>query len=238
MKFLKVLIIIVILDFCLGIFVTNRQMYRPPKKYYTIFKTVTSFDFMLLGLLIFLYTGSDVYFKFLPGYLFCFLGDFLLAIAKKEDGQLISSRFMAGMGSFSLGHIFYLIQYCGILGDRLAGKGMIIPIMFALFLCVGTMVASRSKYFHYGHKAPYCAAYGAMVGFFGGLGLDMLLFMSEEAYIIMLGIGAFLFMCSDSVLALKYFLIARHEKKKPFGYIELTLYYIAMGLLVTFPLAL
>lgn len=196
---------------------------------YTTLKTMASLLFIALGLAAYRASGHEIYKEFLPAYMCCFAGDICLAAARDAEGRLNTKLFMMGLGSFALAHIFFIRQFFEIQ----AGKISLFAIVFAVIVPIGNIIASKSPKYNYGKKIIACIIYGVLIGMVGGFGIDFMI-NGDIRYIRFIGISAFVFMCSDAIIAIKYFRKNTPETRKILGKIELTLYYIAMLGLSTF----
>ena len=207
---------------------TISYMYSREQKEYAAMKTITCALYLMIGFYSFMKTKDSMYLDFLPAYCLCFAGDVMLANCKGENGIIKRKPFGMGAAAFAFAQIVFGIEYLKI-NDWHYG---IFPIIGAALLGIGTIIASRSKHFNYGKNVVICTIYGCIVGSIGGLGIQTLIHHADQGvYVILLGIAAIVFACSDTVLALKYFKV---KKADWFGAFELSTYYIAMLLLSSF----
>jgi len=198
---------------------------------YTSLKTITSFLFLAIGLAAYRVSGRDLYMEFLPAYVCCFAGDVCLATARDAEGKLNTKNFLMGLGMFALAHVFFIKQFIALE----AGKLSMYAIAFGLIIPAANIIASRTKKYNYGKKIIACAIYGVLIGLVGGFGLEFMI-NGQTDYLRFIGLSAFLFMCSDTIIGIKYFRINSPAVRKRLGRAELTLYYMAMLGLSTFTL--
>lgn len=188
---------------------------------------MTSFMFLLIGLVSFLITKNNIYFKFLPGYIFCFLGDYFLAIAKTPNGILKKNKFLVGLGLFALAHVMFIGSFVLILKGEIGYIWLICATIGCLFMY---LKKKKGKLDFKGSTIP-CLIYCAFVNSFFGLSLTYAIKCNFEMHSVILFIGSLLFMLSDSVLSFKYF---GSQRKEWYIMVELSLYYIGMLLISIF----
>ncbi|MDO4545355.1 MAG: lysoplasmalogenase family protein [Bacillota bacterium] len=219
------MILITVISVLYGILalVTIGVMYRNRQGPYTVLKTVTSLLFLLVGFLAYRHTGNPLYFYLLPGFIFCFLGDVLLAVAHEIDNKLKNPYFVLGVGSFLVAHVFFCWQFLGILEWHISW-----PAVIAIIMTGVTVSSVRSEKYDYGPNKIPSIIYSFFVGLLCGLGLQLFLDEPSNGQLIFLGAGSVLFLVSDYLLSMKYF---RIEKPKCLGFFVLVAYYGAMWLL-------
>lgn len=205
-----------------------RAMYKNELAKYTRYKMITSTLFLLIGLNAFILSSSELYLYFLPGYVFCFLGDFFLAIAKTPSGMLKKKKFMFGLVSFGLAHILYIIAIFRMLNGNI-GWYFILFTIFGFFFVFYSY--KKDKYEIKGKLIIPCFCYATLVATFVGMTFTHLISVGIYSQSLLLFIGSLGFMISDMVLSFKYF---GKEKKRWYILVELILYYVAMLLLSVF----
>lgn len=234
------------------------------EKAYLYSKIGASTAFLILAAVCSLESGNSLWLGFLPGYILCAAGDILLPLsgeirpASAEPGKKKPSKykkkeaaaepeyqmpplrqpwFTAGVAVFAGAHVVYIYQ----LGKMLQWE--ISPIWFIMSaaVLVYTIWTVKSSQYDYQGKAPICIAYSVLIGFFGGMGMDLLIrhmtargegFLGTEGCL-MLAVGAICFMISDALLAMSYF------KKKMWwmlGIPVMLFYYGAMYFMTAFTL--
>ncbi|MEI9947053.1 MAG: lysoplasmalogenase [Chitinophagaceae bacterium] len=127
--------------------------------------------------------------------LFSWLGDVLLLFESKN-----SLFFLLGLSAFLLAHIFYIIFFHKIrFNESIAGKWwllLIVVVYYALLLSI------LSPYL--GSMKIPVRIYGVVISFMFMLAMHMLFLKNKRTGLLMM-IGAFLFVVSDSVLAINKF---------------------------------
>ena len=207
------------------------NMYRQKQKNYLIFKTVTSIIFVLMGAAAFRISGSQLFMAFLPAYVFCLIGDILLALAHEIDNNLKNPQFTLGVGAFAIAHLFFIWKIQTYMFSGVSVGGIIMSLLLGAY----TVWTTRRSAFEYGSNKVPSIIYSLIVGFLGGMGIELIIGSFTEglgspAYVLM-ALGMVFFMVSDTILANKYF---RKEGKGWFGTAVLIFYYGAMGLLTAF----
>lgn len=224
-----ILLAFIVLLYIVMIAVTIKYMYRLDQKKYTVAKTATSIGFLAIGLISYIISGQDIYLAFLPAYLFCLVGDVLLALCNEIENKLKNPQFTLGVVSFAFAHIFIIREF----GKILSWKISPFWIVFSAGLLIYTIitVTLKKEKFCYGSNAVPSCIYAAVVGLCGGMGLDIIWNLGDYLFCLVLGAGSVFFMISDFILANKYF---RISKKAWFGGAVMIFYYGAMGMLSIF----
>ena len=217
-----------ILLYAVSLIASIRVMYKNDLVKYTRYKMTTSSLFILIGLMAFLISNSELYLYFLPGYIFCFLGDLFLAIAKTPSGILKKKKFLFGLVSFGLAHGLYINSIAKMLNGKVGWYFILFTISGFLFVFTSY---KRDKYEIKGKLIIPCFIYATLVSTFLGMTFTYLIRGGINRESILLFIGSLCFMVSDMILSFKYF---GKEKKKWYILVELVLYYIAMLLLSVF----
>ena len=207
------------------------NMYRQKQKSYLIFKTVTSVIFVLMASAAFRISGSELFVAFLPAYVFCLIGDVMLALAHEIDNNLKNPQFTLGVGAFAIAHLFFIWKIQTYMFSGVSVGGIIMSLLLGAY----TVWTTRSSAFEYGSNKVPSIIYSLIVGFLGGMGIELIIGSFTEglgspAYVLM-ALGMVFFMVSDTILANKYF---KKEGKGWFGAAVLIFYYGAMGLLTAF----
>ena len=207
------------------------NMYSQKQKSYLIFKTVTSVIFVLMGAAAFRISDSQLFMAFLPAYVFCLIGDILLALAHEIDNNLKNPQFTLGVGAFAIAHLFFIWKIQTYMFSGVSVGGIIMSLLLGAY----TVWTTRSSAFEYGSNKVPSIIYSLIVGFLGGINIKLIINSFTEglgspAYVLM-ALGMVFFMVSDTILANKYF---RKEGKGWFGTAVLIFYYGAMGLLTAF----
>lgn len=203
--------------------ITINVMYRNRQKNYVLMKTLTSILFLLIGLFAYHVTDDSFYLACLPGFILCFLGDVLLALAHEIDNRLKNPQFVLGVGSFLLAHVFFCCQFLLLLDWQIKWPTVISLIMVGI-----TISCTLNPKYDYGSNKIPSIIYSFFVGLLCGLGLQLLMENPDNGMAVALGIGSVCFLASDYALSLKYF---RIEKPRFLGLFVLVAYYGAMWLL-------
>ena len=208
------------------------NMYRQKQKSYLAFKTITSIIFVLLGAAAYRISGSEFFAAFLPAYIFCLIGDVLLALAHEIDNNLKNPQFTLGVGAFAIAHLFFIWRIQMYMFAQVSIGGIIMSLLLGAY----TVWTTKNSAFEYGSNKVPSILYALIVGFLGGMGIELLIGALTEglgspAYVLM-ALGMVFFMISDTILANKYF---RKEARHWCGAAVLIFYYGAMGLLTVFP---
>ena len=248
---------------CAGLAANNLIMKK--EKPYLYSKIGASGLFLVLSLVCWMESGNHLWLGFLPGYVLCAAGDILLPLSgeirpsavktgkskpskyKKKTAEpevpevqmppLRNPWFNLGVLVFALAHVVYIWQ----LGSLMSWEISPIWFVFAAGVTGFTFWTTRSSSYEYQGHGPVCILYSVLIGFFGGMGVDLLIrHITAEAGSVfgsdgclMLAVGALFFMLSDALLATNYF------KKKVWwmlGLAVMLFYYGAMYFLTTFTL--
>ena len=230
----KMIIILAIMTavYVAMVYGTIINMYRQKQKSYLAFKTITSIIFVLLGAAAYRISGSEFFAAFLPAYIFCLIGDVLLALAHEIDNNLKNPQFTLGVGAFAIAHLFFIWRIQMYMFAQVSIGGIIMSLLLGAY----TVWTTKNSAFEYGSNKVPSILYALIVGFLGGMGIELLIGAITEglgspAYVLM-ALGMVFFMISDTILANKYF---RKEARHWYGAAVLIFYYGAMGLLTVFP---
>ena len=109
------------------------NMYRQKQKNYLIFKTVTSIIFVLMGAAAFRISGSQLFMAFLPAYVFCLIGDILLALAHEIDNNLKNPQFTLGVGAFAIAHLFFIWKIQTYMFSGVSVGGIIMSLLLGAY---------------------------------------------------------------------------------------------------------
>ncbi|MCR5763283.1 MAG: lysoplasmalogenase [Treponema sp.] len=189
-------------------------------------KTTTSIMFVITGFLA-ARSSKDSFSTYtkliLTGLILGMLGDILLAL------QYISiGFFVAGLISFALGHIFYVISFSlkSQKMDIITFLPMIIVLpLFLLLVCI-------SKQFDFQGLFPCILIYGIILTFMEGKSLNLLKYTEKAKKFVILTItGTSLFAISDIILLFILFMNLQSSLKNVLGIFNLVTYYIGQGLI-------
>ena len=228
---MKIILEIITAVYAVMVYGTLINMYRQKQKSYLIFKTFTSLIFILMAAAAFRISGSEFFAAFLPAYFFCLVGDVMLALAHEIDNKLRNPQFTIGVGAFAIAHLFFIWRIQPYMFSGVSIGGIIVSLLMGTY----TFLTTRSAAFDYGSNKIPSILYSLIVGFLGGMGIDLLVGavmegLGSPAYVLM-ALGMVFFMASDFILANKYF---RKEGKSWYGAAVLVFYYGGMGLLAAF----
>ena len=136
------------------------------------------------------------------------------------------------MGAFAIAHLFFIWRIQMYMFAQVSIGGIIMSLLLGAY----TVWTTKNSAFEYGSNKVPSILYALIVGFLGGMGIELLIGAITEglgspAYVLM-ALGMVFFMISDTILANKYF---RKEARHWYGAAVLIFYYGAMGLLTVFP---
>lgn len=198
--------------------------YKPYRNYRGIFKTVTSILFVFISISGYVENNTNfTYFIFiLLGLILSLFGDIFL-ISAKENENSMSKNFIYGLLSFSFTHIFFSIGFISINGFN------IYTIIFTILLSsISVFILKSINGLDFKGMFKYVAFYAIVISFMFAQSLNLYFINKSNFNILIVAIGALLFVLSDLILAFDYF-----YKKPPkfLGVLNLLVYYTAQALI-------
>lgn len=163
---------------------------------YILSKSICSVAFTGIFVYSLLKSGQTQWFSYLlPAFLFCMIGDILLAVYKLSKKQGI---FFSGAGFFLFGHLAFISYLCHL--QPLFILDFIIP-----FCCVGLIFLFRHfSLISIGKPLPFILLYTFCLGLFFSKSLRMLLTI-PTASSLYFALGSLLFFISDFILLFLHF---------------------------------
>lgn len=203
-----------------SIYIGVELFYKPLFAFF--FKALASMSFIVLGSVsVAIFRGGPTL-LILFGLLFGMVGDLILALRplrpKEEDHTII----LAGIISFSLGHIFYLLFLLEV------SRFSFYSILFSIGMTVIVMVVSYAMKFQMGKTKIPSYIYSFLIFLMVGQTIVYYLQQGNRPNVIMILIGAFLFGISDLILAPIYY---NHMNHKAMIASNLITYYAAQILI-------
>lgn len=198
--------------------------YKPYKNYRGISKTITSILFVFVAISGYIENNTNfAYFIFiLLGLIFSLFGDVFLIYAKESESTM-SKNFIYGLLSFSFAHIFFSVGFISI------SDFSIYTIIFTLILSSISLLFLKSiKGLDFKGMFNYVAFYAIVISFMFAQSLNLYLSNSFSFDILIVTIGALLFVLSDLILAFDYFY---KNSPKILGALNLLVYYSAQALI-------
>lgn len=198
--------------------------YKPYKNYRGISKTITSILFVFIAISGYIENNTNfAYFIFiLLGLIFSLFGDVFLIYAKESE-YTMSKNFIYGLLSFSFAHIFFSVGFISI------SDFSIYTIIFTLILSSISLLFLKSiKGLDFKGMFNYVAFYAIVISFMFAQSLNLYLSNSFSFDILIVTIGALLFVLSDLILAFDYFY---KNPPKILGALNLLVYYSAQALI-------
>lgn len=198
--------------------------YKPYKNYRGISKTITSILFVFIAISGYIENNTNfAYFIFiLLGLIFSLFGDVFLIYAKESESTM-SKNFIYGLLSFSFAHIFFSVGFISI------SDFSIYTIIFTLILSSISLLFLKSiKGLDFKGMFNYVAFYAIVISFMFAQSLNLYLSNSFSFDILIVTIGALLFVLSDLILAFDYFY---KNSPKILGALNLLVYYSAQALI-------
>lgn len=198
--------------------------YKPYNNYRGIFKTITSLLFVFISISGYVENNTNfTYFIFiLLGLIFSLFGDIFL-ISAKENENSMSKNFIHGLLSFSFAHMFFSIGFISI--SRLN----LYTIVFTILLsAISLFILNSISRLDFKGMFKYIAFYAIVISFMFAQSLNLYFANKSNLSILIVTVGAFLFVLSDLILAFDYF-----YKKPPkfLGALNLLVYYTAQALI-------
>ena len=203
-----------------SIYIGVELFYKPLFAFF--FKAIASMSFVVLGSVsVAIFRGGPTL-LILFGLLFGMVGDLILALRplrpKEEDHTII----LAGIISFSLGHIFYLLFLLEV------SRFSFYSILFSIGMTLIVMVVSYAMKFQMGKTKIPSYIYSFLIFLMVGQTIVYYLQQGNRPNVIMILIGAFLFGISDLILAPIYY---KHMNHKAMIASNLITYYAAQILI-------
>lgn len=190
------------------------------KRFEVLAKAAASLGFILIFTLSAVKSGDyALYFRMLPAFACCFMGDVLLSVNTLNGDKKV---FLGGVAAFLVGHIFFVAAFSGMMPFTLS------DFLFPAVIVVLTLILTRMKGMNMDGMTPHVTVYAFFVAL-----------LLSKAYSIYTGIGAngqttyllfgsLLFFLSDFLLL---FLIFYKKKPKWGDFANLVLYYGGLLLL-------
>lgn len=166
------------------------------KKYYVLAKCAASAAFMVIFLMA-CHVSLDVrqFWLMLPAFLFCFVGDVLLAFYNKSRKRKF---FLSGLLVFLAGHICF-VRWLG-RGQRL----MTVDFLFPLIAVSLTFGLTSLKQIHTGRLRPFIMIYAFFVSLFFARGVHLAV-LRLDVPSLAVAVGSALFLISDISILFLYF---------------------------------
>lgn len=178
-------------------------IYKPARRYFFLTKVVASSAFLAIAVWFWKRSGNDGwFFKILPGFLFCFLGDVFLGVYNVRKKKLF---FLAGLFLFLMGHLSFLVALLTL--QPLALVDVAVPLMAVGF----TIFITVHKKMLLGKMKPYVYLYSFFVSMFFVKSVHIFCRMPSRASALV-AIGSGLFLISDFLILFLYF-----TKKRPWS---------------------
>lgn len=198
--------------------------YKPYKNYRGISKTITSISFVFVAISGYIENNTNfAYFIFiLLGLIFSLFGDVFLIYAKENESTM-SKNFIYGLLSFSFAHIFFSVGFIWI------SEFSIYTIIFTIILSSISLLFLKSiKGLDFKGMFNYVAFYAVVISFMFAQSLNLYLSNNSSFDILIVTIGALLFVLSDLILSFDYFY---KNPPKILGALNLLVYYTAQALI-------
>ena len=206
---------------------------------YTLFKAINSILFVVISVLAWRHSGMNMftYWPLLAAFCLAAFGDIAIGVANNRHGATGASHSisgMAGVGFFSIAHVFYLLfftQFC-----PMRWYHFILPIIAMLAMLRITQHPS----FHFSrHTRPAGIFYYMVVTLMFSVGLNVAVTCVTWSPLLSircplngwaLGAGVTLFLVSDLLMLPLYF-YTRRKCPRWVRFVNLTTYYIGQLLL-------
>lgn len=204
-------------------------MYRDDSKGYFYTKGATSLLFLLIAAA---YMGShegSLFKELAIGMFLCMCGDVTLSTAGETVGpkgtkhELDSTRFRLGLAFFLLAHVALFVAY-----ERQMNWYIGPWLLMSVFSIVVIWFNVHSPKYDFGRQVGFAYCYAPFVGLFCGVGIQTLFCLGISRLSITMAAGAVVFLVSDALLTMKYFL---KGVPRATGAFVLILYYGAMYIL-------
>lgn len=186
------------------------------KKYRIYIKLLTSLGFLVIATLSAIEGDNrKLYVIMMLAFIFCFVGDGLLAITDDKDNK---KYLVAGMISFLLAHLSFIIAF-----QRFAGISIyefIIPILVLIL----TERLTHLKDMQVGNMYGYVLVYSFVVSFLFSKSIAVLYTVGLTSGTLLVVMGAGLFLLSDGIIMFLYFY---KRKYKMIRFFNLLTYYAA-----------
>jgi len=157
---------------------------------------------------------------------FCWLGDFFLALSDEIENLKKNPQFTLGVGSFTVAQVLLCAELLRLIDFQIRPT-----VILALIMPVVVVVLVKKGIFDCGKDTVPSVIYAVLIGGFCGLGLNYLWVCGLDGHTALLGIGACLFFLSDLTLSFRCY--ARYTP----GWITpvvLILYYAATYMIASF----
>jgi uncharacterized membrane protein YhhN len=197
------------------------------KKYsslYILAKTLNSLGFILVAIICANIGDNFELFKnFAPGFIFCFLGDFILGFYNDTKKQ---KYFLIGLGLFLLGHVAFVIAFTTI------QSFMLVDLIFPVIAIAITVGLNKLPNMNCEKMKPIVCIYSFFVSLLFAKSIHIF-YIIRTTQMFSLTFGATLFLISDILILFLYF----YMKKSPLvAILNLATYYygiffIALSLL-------
>lgn len=215
---LLIFIIIYMIFFTMLILTTYLEKY---KKYYTLAKIFNSLGFIIVASYGGLVVGNKIDFYYmLPALIFCFLGDVFLGINSQFDKKIF---FVAGLFSFTIAHILYMIDF-----SRFAPMALYDLMLPILSIFITYMLIKLENMDVQKELRIFILMYSFFVTLLLTKGMDVLIICGINIKSVLIFIGALMFFISDFIILFLYFYKKKHHIV---GTINLLLYYWGMFIL-------
>lgn len=189
-------------------------------KFHPLGKLLSSIGFVLVATYGGFVTGQwALYFYMLPGFLLCLCGDVLLGL---EEGTGREKLFLAGLSSFLLGHIAFILAFC--MRTELTFKDFILPILVVAV----ALILVRMKGFNVGKMRGAVLLYSFFVALLFSKAISLVVMSEGAPADVLLCVGSFFFLLSDVIILFLRFYVKQHHLVRFFN---LLTYYLGMFLI-------
>ena len=193
-----------------------------------ILKTIASAFFVALAIYLSITVEGHVPYKILVtlGLLFGFLGDFLLGFKYITTGRMKKIWILSGMFAFAFGHISYIVAL--FIEYYIPGQWwfIVLPLSLAMILSAIYLIISPKIGIGFGKLFPFGLLYLACLTTMFSTSLFMAIAHGfTVTNIVMFFIGAFFFLCSDTMLTGSYF--KQGQRPKWYNGLYSAFYYLA-----------
>ncbi len=190
------------------------------KKHHPLAKFINSVGFIAVATYGGFITGQwAFYFSVLPAFILCLCGDVLLAL---QDGTGNNKLFLAGLSSFLLAHIVFVWAFSTKVPFSL--YDLILPVLAVVM----TVFLVRMKGMDVGNMRNAVLVYSFFVALLFAKGINLVIINSASVSNILLCVGSFLFLVSDTIILFLCF----YERKHPLvRFFNLSTYYCGMFLI-------
>lgn len=190
------------------------------KKNHLLSKCLCSLGFLLVAYLGKIQSSNNsLFWKMIPAFVFCFLGDYFLA---KKENEKKESNFILGLVAFLIGHCTFLVAFQYV--QPMNVYTFILPLVGVIIVC-GLM---QLKYMEVGKLKVPVVVYTYFVTALFIKCLQVTIHGDGTLFYILVFLGGLLFLVSDLIILFLYFY---KKKYKILQFLNLLTYYSATFLL-------